>query len=69
MKSAFRTLLIGFALLMIPALTHAQVTGCDDSPEDPTVALALVGSAGVLIASARMHLKARKSSGSKSNHN
>ena len=39
---------------------HAQ-TGCTDSPENPTVVLALVGGAGALFSSVRMRLKARRS--------
>ncbi|MGD0156478.1 MAG: PExPT-CTERM protein [Terracidiphilus sp.] len=42
-------------VLMLGALAlplRAQ-TGCDDSPEDPTIVLALVGGAGALVASVR----------------
>jgi XrtJ-associated TM-motif-TM protein len=42
-------------VLMLGALVlplRAQ-TGCDDSPEDPTIVLALVGGAGALLASVR----------------
>lgn len=42
-------------VLMLGALVlplRAQ-TGCDDSPEDPTIVLALVGGAGALLASMR----------------
>jgi XrtJ-associated TM-motif-TM protein len=57
-KSAFAFL--GFALLLAVALPlHAQ-GGCDDSPENPTAILAVVGSAGAFFASAR--IKARRSS-------
>jgi XrtJ-associated TM-motif-TM protein len=53
-------LLIGFALLLTVTLPlHAQ-NGCADSPENPTVVLALVGSAGAFLASARTRLKARR---------
>jgi XrtJ-associated TM-motif-TM protein len=47
-----KTLLIfGFPLMLaITMQLHAQ-TGCDDSPEDPTIVLALVGGAGALAAS------------------
>ena len=37
-----------FALLLIPALPLRAQTGCADSPEDPTIVLALVGGAGAL---------------------
>jgi XrtJ-associated TM-motif-TM protein len=46
-----------FALFLIFAATlplHAQAGGCTDSPEAPTIALALVGGAGALIARLRM---------------
>ena len=41
-------LAIAFSLLLIPALPLRAQTGCDDSPEDPTIVLALVGGAGAL---------------------
>jgi XrtJ-associated TM-motif-TM protein len=52
---------IGCALLLFLAAMplHAQ-TGCTDSPEDSTVVLALVGSAGVLLSSLRA--RARRNS-------
>lgn len=53
-------LLIGSALLLTVTLPlHAQ-GGCLDSPENPTVVLALVGSAGAFFASARARMKARR---------
>ncbi len=53
-------LLIGSAVLLSVALPlHAQ-GGCTDSPENPTVVLALVGSAGAFLASARARLRARR---------
>jgi XrtJ-associated TM-motif-TM protein len=39
-----------FTLMLAPALPLRAQTGCDDSPEDPTIALALVGGAGALAA-------------------
>lgn len=46
-----RTLLaVGFALMLAMALPLRAQTGCDDSPEDPTIVLALVGCAGSLAA-------------------
>ena len=54
-------LLIGSAVLLSVALpVHAQ-GGCVNSPENPTVVLALVGSAGAFLASARARIKARRS--------
>ena len=43
----------------VAAPLHAQ-TGCTDSPENPTVVLALVGSAGALFSTVRTRLKARR---------
>lgn len=62
------TLLLGFALYLSAALPmHAQggqiITdpgSCEDSPENPTLVLALVGSAGAFVASARSRFKARR---------
>jgi XrtJ-associated TM-motif-TM protein len=54
-----RLALLAIALLAMPTLAHAQ-TGCTDSPENPTAVLALVGSAGALLASVRRRGKARR---------
>ena len=57
--------LSGVAFLLLVALPlHAQ-TGCDDSPENPTIILALVGSAGALFPVVRAHLRARRNSSKK----
>ena len=58
MKNKFRALIVLIAVMCIPALVRAQI-GCDDSPEDPTLVLALVASAGALIATARARFRAR----------
>ncbi|MDE3105064.1 MAG: PExPT-CTERM protein [Acidobacteriota bacterium] len=48
------------ALLFLAALPlHAQ-SGCVNSPENPTAILAVVGSAGAFLASARARIKARR---------
>ena len=47
----------GLAALVAMALPLRAQTGCDDSPEDPTIVLALVGSAGMIGAK---HWKARR---------
>jgi XrtJ-associated TM-motif-TM protein len=66
MKKLF--MLLGFTLFLSAALPlHAQGgelgTGtCDDSPENPTIVLAVVGSAGAFLASARSRMKARRNS-------
>jgi XrtJ-associated TM-motif-TM protein len=62
MKNKFWALIVAIAVVGIPALVRAQ-SGCDDSPEDPTIMLALVASAGALVAAARTRFKARKNSG------
>lgn len=41
-------LLFGFALMLAAALPLCAQTGCTDSPEDPTILLALVGGAGAI---------------------
>jgi XrtJ-associated TM-motif-TM protein len=62
-------LILGFALFLSAALPlHAQggtiITDgdCTDSPENPTVILAVVGSAGAFLASARARIKVRRDS-------
>jgi XrtJ-associated TM-motif-TM protein len=51
---------LGFALLLFAVHPlHAQ-TGCTVSPENPTAILAVVGSAGAFLASARARIKARR---------
>lgn len=61
MNNKFRALLVAIAIVGIPALVRAQ-TGCDDSPENPTVILALVASAGAAISYARGRFSARRNS-------
>jgi XrtJ-associated TM-motif-TM protein len=47
-----KTLLaLSFAVILAVAMPLRAQTGCDDSPEDPTIVLALVGGAGALGAS------------------
>jgi XrtJ-associated TM-motif-TM protein len=71
MKKIF--LLLGFTIFLSAALPlHAQggeITSgtCDDSPENPTIVLAVVGSAGVFLASARARMKARQDSSDETN--
>jgi XrtJ-associated TM-motif-TM protein len=43
-------LAFAFTLILATALPLRAQTGCDDSPEDPTIVLALVGGAGALAA-------------------
>jgi XrtJ-associated TM-motif-TM protein len=54
--------LLGSALFMLIALPlHAQ-NGCENSPENPTIVLALVGGAGAAFSTLRTRLKARRGS-------
>lgn len=41
---------LGLALMAAIAVPLRAQTGCDDSPEDPTAVLAMVGGAGTLAA-------------------
>ena len=52
-------LLFGLAVLLSTASLHAQ-GGCENSPENPTVVLALIGSAGAFLASARNRIRNRR---------
>jgi XrtJ-associated TM-motif-TM protein len=53
-------LAFGFAVLLATALPLRAQTGCDDSPEDPTIVLALVGGAGALIAGLRVSRNSKR---------
>ena len=53
--------LLAFILLAGSHRLHAQITGCDDSPENPTVILGLiVGAAGYSYIRLRGHRRARR---------
>jgi XrtJ-associated TM-motif-TM protein len=65
----FRLLMFGFSLLLLSSALplHAQGPGggvetgeCDESPENPTAILAVVGSAGAFFVSARARINARR---------
>ncbi len=60
MKKA--ALFLGLVLLLFVAHPLLAQNGCDDSPENPTAILAVVGSAGAFFATARARIKARRSS-------
>jgi XrtJ-associated TM-motif-TM protein len=60
MKKAALTFLALAAMLLVAVPVHAQ-TGCTDSPENPTVILALVGGAGALLSTLRAHPRSRRS--------
>lgn len=50
MKMKKTALLAGVVLLLVLAHPLRAQTGCDDSPEDPTIVLALVSGAAALAA-------------------
>jgi XrtJ-associated TM-motif-TM protein len=52
MRNALRSMLPLLALLALPAIASAQ-TGCTDSPENPTIVLALVGSGAAAFSTLR----------------
>ncbi len=51
---------LGCAVLLLVAVPLQAQTGCTDSPENPTVVLALVGGAGALFSAVRARIKARR---------
>jgi len=55
-------LLTAIAMMLAVTVSANAQGGCVNSPENPTVVLALVGSAGAFLASARARFKARRSS-------
>jgi XrtJ-associated TM-motif-TM protein len=52
--------LVGCAVFLLAARVVQAQTGCTDSPENPTVVLALVGGAGALFSAVRARVKARR---------
>lgn len=50
----------GVAILFLMAAPLQAQSGCADSPENPTVVLALVGGAGALFSAVRARVKARR---------
>jgi XrtJ-associated TM-motif-TM protein len=52
-------LVASFAIVLAIALPLRAQTGCTDSPEDPTIILALVGGAGA-IATTLIRLRRRR---------
>jgi XrtJ-associated TM-motif-TM protein len=53
------TMALGFALALAAALPLRAQSGCVDSPEDPTIVLAVVGGAGALAAGMRAARKGK----------
>jgi XrtJ-associated TM-motif-TM protein len=64
MKKSVQFVFWSAVVLLVAAPLHAQ-SGCTDSPENPTVVLALVGSAGALFSTIRARVKARRNSSSR----
>jgi XrtJ-associated TM-motif-TM protein len=64
MKKTFAVVAATAFLLTIALPLHAQ-GGCVNSPENPTIVLALVGSAGAVLASVRTRIKARRMAGNR----
>ena len=58
----FLRLLPALAILFAVTVSANAQNGCANSPENPTVVLALVGSAGAFVASARARFNARRNS-------
>jgi XrtJ-associated TM-motif-TM protein len=51
---------LGCAVMLLVAAPLYGQTGCTDSPENPTVVLALVGGAGALFSAVRARIRARR---------
>ena len=54
-------LFFGCALVLLVAAPLYAQTGCTDSPENPTVVLALVGGAGALFSAVRARVRRNSS--------
>jgi XrtJ-associated TM-motif-TM protein len=53
-------LIFGFPLMLAITLPLCAQSGCDDSPEDPTIVLALMGAAGAVVAGVRAARRSRE---------
>jgi XrtJ-associated TM-motif-TM protein len=51
---------LGGALFLVAARVLQAQSGCTDSPENPTVVLALVGGAGAVFSAVRARMKRRR---------
>jgi XrtJ-associated TM-motif-TM protein len=54
--------LLGCAVMVLVAAPLYGQSGCTDSPENPTVVLALVGGAGAFFSAVRARVRARRRS-------
>jgi len=52
--------ILGCALVLLIAAPLQAQTGCTDSPENPTVVLALMGGAGALFSTVRARMRRRR---------
>jgi XrtJ-associated TM-motif-TM protein len=59
MNRSLLWLLMSAAVLFLAVPLHAQ-TGCADSPENPTIVLGVVGTAGAFFSTMRARKKARR---------
>ncbi len=59
MKKSTAVFVVG-ALFLVAARALQAQTGCTDSPENPTVVLALVGGVGALFSAVRARMKGRR---------
>ena len=59
MRKLWSYALFGVLFLLGAVQLQAQ-TGCTDSPENPTIVLALMGGAGALFSTARARMRARR---------
>jgi XrtJ-associated TM-motif-TM protein len=50
---------VAMLVVLFPLVAHAQ-GGCVNSPENPTIVLFLVGSAGAAVASIRGRIRSRR---------
>jgi XrtJ-associated TM-motif-TM protein len=61
MNRSLMWVLVSVAVLFVAIPLHAQ-SGCADSPENPTIVLGVVGSAGAFFSTMRARRKARRGS-------
>jgi len=59
-KSIPSLLVLVASLVLLSTRAFGQIVGCDESPEDPTVVLALIGSAAVAFPVLRGKIRNRK---------
>ena len=60
MRNIWSSAIFGCVLFLLVAVRLQAQTGCTDSPENPTVVLALMGGAGALFTTVRARMRARR---------